>query len=70
MLYALCYAILIVSGRAAARLASDFRTLGSFGSRFAAVTVVLQLPLLGCWLMVRPISVAAFAACRALAAPR
>jgi hypothetical protein len=65
--YLVCYVVLIASGRAAARLAGDFRTLGSVGRRFAIVSVLLQLPVVACWLVVRPISLAAFAACRALA---
>ena len=65
--YVLCYGLTIVSGTAAARLAADFRTLGSLNSRFTALSVLLQVPVLGCWLLVRPISLAAFAACSALA---
>ena len=66
--YTLCYAVMIVSGKAAARLAADFRTIGSFRNRLGGLSVVLQLPVLVCWLIVRPISVAAYAACCALAA--
>jgi hypothetical protein len=55
------------TGRVAARLAADFRTLGSLDNRFILVSVVLRLPVFACWLVVRPISLAAFAACRALA---
>jgi hypothetical protein len=58
--------VLILSGRAAARLAADFRTLGSIDRRLAAVSVVLQVPILACWVLVRPVSLAAFAACSAL----
>ena len=65
--YWLCYAVFIVSGRAAARLAADFRALGAAGSRLGPLPVVLQLPVVACWLLVRPISVAAFAICCALA---
>jgi hypothetical protein len=60
--------VLITSGRAAARLAADFRTLGSLDRRFAIVSVVLQAPVLACWLLIRPISLAAFAGCSAFAA--
>ena len=67
--YRACYVVLIASGRAAARLASDFRTLGSFGDRVGVISVVLQVPVLAFWMIVRPISIAAFAACRALARP-
>jgi hypothetical protein len=67
--YRMCYVVLIASGRAAARLASDFRTLGSFGDRVGVITVVLQVPVLAFWFIVRPISIAAFAACCTLARP-
>jgi hypothetical protein len=66
-IYVLCYAVLIGSGRVAALLAADFRALGSLDRRFTFVASVLQLPVLACWLVMRPISLAAFAACRALA---
>lgn len=59
--YKLSYVVLIASGGAAARLAEDFRTLGSLDRRFIIVSVLLQLPVLVCWLVVRPISLAAFA---------
>jgi len=65
--YSLCYLVTIASGRAAARLAADFRTLGSLDNRFTVISFVLQLPVLGCWLLMRPISRAGFAACSALA---
>jgi hypothetical protein len=68
--YRVCYAVLIVSGQGAARLAADFRTLGSIGGRLGVVAVVLQLPVLACWLVMRPISLAAFAVCSALAPAR
>jgi hypothetical protein len=61
--YRACYLLTLCSGKAAARLASDFRILGQAGP----VGVVLQLPVLLCWLVVRPISFAAFAGCCALA---
>jgi hypothetical protein len=37
------------------------------GERLGPLTVVLQLPVLACWLLVRPVSLAAFFACSALA---
>jgi hypothetical protein len=58
---------MLMSGRAATRLAADFRVLGSAARHVGPVAVVLQLPVLACWLLVRPISLAAFSACRALA---
>jgi hypothetical protein len=64
--YRLCYVVLILSGRAAARLAADFRTLGSIDRRLTVVSVVLQIPVLACWVLVRPVSLAAFAGCSAL----
>jgi hypothetical protein len=65
--YATCYLLMLLSGKSAARLAADFRTLGAAGRQFGPLTVVLQLPVLACWLLVRPISLAAFAGCCALA---
>jgi hypothetical protein len=65
--YRTCYLVMLVSGRAAARLAADFRVLGSAWRLVGPVAIVLQLPVLACWLLVRPISLAAFSACRALA---
>ena len=65
--YRCCYLIGLASGTAAARLASDFRVLGATGGRFGPLTVVLQLAVLACWLVVRPISLTAFAGCFALA---
>lgn len=65
--YRLSYLVFLVSGRAAARLAADFRVLARAGERLGPLTVVLQLPILACWLVVRPISLAAFSACSALA---
>jgi hypothetical protein len=67
LVYVFCYAVLIASGRIAARLAGDFRALGSLDRRFTLVSRALQFPVLACWLVVRPISLAAFAACCALA---
>lgn len=65
--FRLSYLVLMASGRAAARLAADFRVLAHDGRRLWPLTVVLQVPVLGCWLVVRPISLAAFSACSALA---
>jgi len=59
---------MLVSGKSAARLAADFRTLASFGGRLGPLTVLLQLPVLACWLLVRPVSLGAFAGCCAIAA--
>jgi hypothetical protein len=63
--YRACYGVMLVTGTAAARLAADFRVLGR--ARLGPLGVVLQLPVLACWLLVRPISLAAFAGCRELA---
>jgi hypothetical protein len=68
--YRLGYVILTVSGRAAARLAADFRTLGSVDARLRIVALVLQTPVIACWVVVRAISVAAFAGCAAFAPAR
>jgi hypothetical protein len=68
--YRACYLVFIVTGRAAARLAADFRTLGTAANRFGPLPILLQLPILACWLLVRPISIAAFAACSSLAPVR
>ena len=65
--YRFSYLVLLASGRVAARLAADFRALAHAGERLGPLTVVLQLPVVLCWLVVRPISLAAFFACRALA---
>jgi hypothetical protein len=65
IVYRCCYVIGVISGTAAARLASDFRRLGSAG--LGPLAIVLQLPVLACWLVVRPISLTAFAGCFALA---
>ncbi|HEY1367238.1 MAG TPA: hypothetical protein VGF23_09000 [Gaiellaceae bacterium] len=67
VVYRTCYLLMVVTGRAAARLAADFRVLGSSRNLVGPVAIVLQLPVLACWLLVRPISLAAFSACRALA---
>jgi hypothetical protein len=65
--YRSCYMVGIASGTVAARLASDFRALGTAGPHFAPLAVLLQLTVLACWLVVRPISLTAFAGCFALA---
>jgi hypothetical protein len=65
--YRCCYMIGVASGTAAARLASDFRALGAAGRRLGPWPILLQLPVLACWLVFRPISLTAFAACFALA---
>jgi hypothetical protein len=65
--YRCCYVIGLASGTAAARLATDFRELGAAGPRIAPLCVLLQLTVLACWLVVRPISLTAFAGCFALA---
>jgi hypothetical protein len=67
-LFDVCYLLLIATGRIAARLAGDFRALGSDGKLPRAVSIVLQLPILAGWLLVRPVSLAAYAACCTLAA--
>jgi hypothetical protein len=67
VVYRCCYVIGVATGTAAARLATDFRTLGTTRPRLAPLAVVLQLTLLACWLVVRPISLTAFTACFALA---
>jgi hypothetical protein len=61
--YRACYLVMLVTGTAAARLAADFRTLGAARVRLGPLPVVLQVTLLACWLLVRPISLAAFAGC-------
>ena len=65
--YRACYVLLLASGRLAARLAADFGVLAEHRERFGLLTVLLQLPVLACWLLVRPISLAAYTGCRALA---
>jgi len=65
--YRLSYLVLLGSGRVAARLADDFRVLAHAGERLGPLTVVLQLPVFLCWLVVRPVSLAAFSACSSLA---
>jgi hypothetical protein len=58
-----CYLVTLLAGRAAVRLAADFRELGRAGP-FA---IVLQLPVITCWAVARAISFAGFAGCCALA---
>jgi hypothetical protein len=65
--FRLCYVLMLASARLAARLARDFRVLGEARERVGPVTVVLQLPVAAGWLLARPISLAAFSACCALA---
>ena len=65
--YRLCYVLMLASGRVAARLAKDFRVLGEARERVGPLTVLLQVPVVTGWLLVRPISLAAFSACCALA---
>jgi hypothetical protein len=65
--YRICYVVMLVTGVAAARLAADFRTLGAARARLGPLRVVLQVPVLACWMLVRPISLAAFAGCCELA---
>lgn len=65
--FRVCYAVVLLSGRAAARLAADYRTLGEAGRRIGPLALVLQLPVFVCWLVVRPVSLAAFSGCQALA---
>jgi hypothetical protein len=61
--YRACYIVTLVTGTAAARLASDFRQLGEAGP----LAIVLQVPVIVCWSVVRAISCAGFAGCCALA---
>jgi hypothetical protein len=65
--YRVCYVVMLATGTAAARLADDFRTLGAARGRLGPLPLVLQVPVLACWLLVRPISLAAFAGCCGLA---
>ena len=62
--YRSCYLLTIAAGTVSARLAADFHALGAGGSPFH---VVAQIPIFVCWLVARPISLAAFAGCCALA---
>jgi hypothetical protein len=61
--FRVCYLVTLATGKAAARLAADFRELGRAGP----LAIVLQLPVITCWAFVRAISCAGFAACCALA---
>jgi hypothetical protein len=65
--YRACYLVTLVSGMAAARLAADFRALGAASAKLGPIAIVLQLAVVLCWLVVRPISLAGFAGCSALA---
>jgi hypothetical protein len=65
--YAACYLVFIVTARAAARLARDFGALGAAANGFGPLPMLMQLPVFACWMLVRPISIAAFAGCCALA---
>jgi hypothetical protein len=65
--YRVCYVLLLSSGWIAARLAADFRVLAEARERLGPLTVILQLPVLFCWLLVRPVSLAAYSGCCALA---
>ena len=65
--YRVCYLVLLASARVAARLAADIRVLAEHRERLGLLTVLLQLPVFACWLLVRPVSLAAYSGCRALA---
>ncbi|HEY6835335.1 MAG TPA: hypothetical protein VI142_02590 [Gaiellaceae bacterium] len=65
--FRLCFVLMLASAAVAARLAKDFRILGEARERVGPLTVVLQLPVVAGWLLARPISLAAFSACCALA---
>lgn len=65
--FRVCYLIAVVTGAAAARLADDFRVLGAACERVGPWPVVLQIPVLACWVLVRPISIVAFVGCTSLA---
>ncbi len=67
LLYRCSYALFLATGHAAARLAGAFRDLGGASRRIGPLVLALQLPLLACWLVVRPLSLVSFAACSALA---
>jgi hypothetical protein len=58
-----CYLLTVLTGRASARLADDFRELGAAGP----VAIVLQLPVLAAWALVRAVACVGFAGCCALA---
>ncbi len=61
------FLLCMLSGKAAARLAADFRELGSMSPRLWPVSLLLQLPVLACWLVMRPLSLSTFALCSAIA---
>jgi hypothetical protein len=65
--YRVSYALFLATGHAAARLAKAFRTLAAAHGTFGPLVVALQLPLLLCWLVVRPLSLATFSVCESLA---
>jgi hypothetical protein len=67
LLYRCSYALFLTTGHAAARLAGAFRDLGETSRRIGPLVLALQLPLLACWLVMRPLSLVSFAACSALA---
>ena len=64
--YRACYVLLLASRRLAARLAAGFRALTEHRERLVPLAVLLQLPVL-LWPRVRPVSLAAYTGCRALA---
>lgn len=61
------FAFCILTSSTAARLAAEFRRLGSAGPGLWPAALVLQLPVLACWLVVRPLSLGSFALCSSLA---
>jgi hypothetical protein len=58
---------MLVTGIAAARLASDFRVLRTDAAWLGPLRLVLQVPVLAGWALMRPISLVAFAGCCELA---
>ena len=65
--YRICYVVMLVTGVAAARLAADFRVLGTHAAWLGPLRIVLQVPVLAGWALLRPISLVAFAGCCELA---
>jgi hypothetical protein len=65
--YRLSYLLFFASSHVAAWLAADFRALTRASHRWGALVVPLQLPLFVAWCPARAVSLASFAACRALA---
>lgn len=65
--YRLSYVLFVLSGRAAAVLARDFRDLSRASRHWGALVVPLQLPVLLAWLPARGLSLASFAVCESLA---